>query len=1077
MRLSVKFPLTLITPVLGIYLVFLGFQFHQLGQEARSEKVDSTSLAVNHFATLYDQSFSSAARSVRALAGFLELDGHWERGEIEALLRAQLDQEPHLFGTAIAFRPFAYDPKIRLFAPYLYGNPRRMTQLGDSYDYTQEKWLWWQQPLRQQRSGWIAPFLDASLAKTWLVTYSAPFFRKGQVVGVVASDIKLEDLQHWVKARGMAQLQFYIIDDQGRFISHPEATQVGQSSLENVPEAEHFLGALQERKRGHLRLSQWNGIDELLVFYAPIPSTDWTLVGVVPEEEIMAPVKSKGSHLFTFLAATLALIALVAWRMTLSLTRPLGILARSARAIGEGRPEACSHDLFLALQKRPDELGHVAQNLSDLVEKVRLREEQMRQLESQRFEVLVENLPGVAFRWLGPEQRTFEFVSPAVAELCGYPADSFLGPQAKSFRALIQAEDWARQGEVVQAAIASRQHWEIQYRIAHSNGTSRWVLERGQALYDEQGKVKYLDAIALDITALKGALEDLRASRQEVEEARRRADAANQAKSDFLANMSHEIRTPLNAVIGLTHLALDTSLTKRQRGYLLRVQGSAKHLMGLINDILDFSKIEAGKMSLERVEFQLREVLQECFDLLEAKAHEKGLVIRHSLASDVPDCLIGDPLRLLQVLLNLMNNAIKFTEQGSVTLKIQVQDIALHQVRLLFEVLDTGIGMDQETIGRLFQSFSQADTSTTRKYGGTGLGLAISQSFIEMMGGEIQVDSTPGQGSRFYFSLQLTRGQKPEPSFQSSLELPKAFLPAKILVADDNEINRQVAQELLEKVGLEVKLAEDGLEVLAELDNESFDLIFIDIQMPRLDGLETTARIRQNPHWKNLPIVAMTAHALASDRERCLQAGMQDHISKPIEPAVLYRLLARFLPAAAAPTQAAKELAEFGWAVPLELDWQAALNRLNGNQELYLKLLRQLCLRETELDSLMPTEMANWAHNLRGSASNLGADQVSQIAARIESGESEQIPLLREALQELQAGLPTPSQTLPPSGLDPQLWRTNLQALLENSDPGAEELAHQAEQAWAEHPAYQRLMQALRDFDFEKAQLALADLS
>lgn len=424
-------------------------------------------------------------------------------------------------------------------------------------------------------------------------------------------------------------------------------------------------------------------------------------------------------------------------------------------------------------------------------------------------------------------------------------------------------------------------------------------------------EVSHLPLVFHENTSLLSYIRDLRAQKKTEEAllaAKEQAEVATRAKSEFLANMSHEIRTPMNAILGLTHILRDTSLDENQCDYLSRVEGSAEGLLRIINDILDFSKIEAGRLEIENTDFQLGELLQSVISLNLPAAEQKKVELNLEPSSASSKALKGDPVRLKQVLNNLVSNAVKFTDRGRITISVAERPPAGAEggVRLEFAVRDTGIGLTQAQVDKLFSAFTQADASTTRKYGGTGLGLAISKRLVEMMGGEIWCESRPGEGSTFYFTAILgasiqtgpegTRGGRP-PGRAEAMDMATGIRGARILLAEDNEVNQLVARKILEKAGLMVRIANNGREALEMIAAETFDLVLMDIQMPEMDGLEAARQLRADPRYNDLPIVAMTAHAMSGDRELSLEAGMNDHITKPIDLLELFGALVRWIPA------------------------------------------------------------------------------------------------------------------------------------------------------------------------------------
>ena len=440
--------------------------------------------------------------------------------------------------------------------------------------------------------------------------------------------------------------------------------------------------------------------------------------------------------------------------------------------------------------------------------------------------------------------------------------------------------------------------YDIEYRLLLKNSEVKYIHERSEILRDVNDQPVKAIGTLLDVT--KRVLEAGR-----LDEARQAAEAAAESKSRFLANMSHEIRTPMNVVIGMSQLTLKSDLSDKQRGYVEKIDTSARALLHIIDDILDISKIESGGMRLEQSTFRLDDLLSRLDALIGTMANDKAVAFSIDIDPRLPRHFVGDELRLGQVLINLSGNAVKFTDSGgSITFAITMLESSQDKCLIQFSVTDNGIGMTDEQLIRLFQPFMQADNSTTREYGGTGLGLAISKNLIDLMGGRIWAKSSYGHGSTFNFTVHLGM-VKETPVEITSIQTEKmnnhltqqnnSLQNVRLLLVDDNEFNREVALDLLDSYGLKIEVAQNGQQALEMLEHSSYDGVLMDCMMPVMDGYEATRRIRNDPRFKQLPVIAMTANVMTEDRERCLACGMNDHIGKPLDESHVISTIARWI--------------------------------------------------------------------------------------------------------------------------------------------------------------------------------------
>jgi PAS domain S-box-containing protein len=870
--------------------------------------------------------------------------------------------------------------------------------------------------------------------------------------------------------------------------------------------------------------------------------------------------------------------------------------------------------------------------------------ETKRLLEQTRFtQYAVDNAADAVF-WARPADGGFEYVNEAACRSLGFERAELLGMKISDINADFGAE------KLESLITRLKQEHVVTFESRHRP-------KNGEA-FDVEGTVYVAEYLGRNM--LVGNFKDIterKWAESEIRRAKEAAEAATQAKSDFLANMSHEIRTPMNAIIGLTHLALKTELTHKQEDYLTKVKSAANALLGIINDILDFSKIEAGKLDMEKADFRLEDVLDNLCSIVSQKAQDKDLEFLISAQHDLPPDLIGDPLRLGQILINLVNNAVKFTEHGEIVVSVTLAEQAADSIKLKFSVRDSGIGMTPEQSAKLFQAFSQADTSTTRKYGGTGLGLSISKRLVEMMGGTVWVESEYGKGSTFHFTAWFGIGSSPparkrfvpdlagirvlvvddnaqareilcdalrgfalRPGSVSSGEdalreltvadsldpyqlvlmdwhmpgmdglqtsriikrgnrlkhIPKIAMvtafgreeiraeaeeigiekylvkpvnpsllydtlmdsfgvvghdeerprPTKetgrkhdasgirVLLVEDNEMNQQVATELLESVGAIVTVANHGGEALQFLTGvagpPTFDVVFMDLQMPEMDGLTATKLIRADSRLQNLPVIAMTAHALVEEQQRCLDAGMNDHVSKPIDPDALFTTLTRWAkPRASAAEQPAKQVKEVnGLVIPdiAGINSADGLKRVAGNKRLYLDLLAQFAEKQGHasihvrdaLESGDRNLAERIAHTVKGVAGNIGITEIQAAAARLErairEGDSatpglldqfasqldSQIHAIQEGLHHLSAADPKGAGELPFVAEEASAAVARLRVLLEANDGDAGEAFLGVQKAIGgrvEHSLVEALGMAVGDFEFDAASAKLEQIA
>ena len=540
-------------------------------------------------------------------------------------------------------------------------------------------------------------------------------------------------------------------------------------------------------------------------------------------------------------------------------------------------------------------LQTLARNIASSIE--RITNETAIYESEEKFRLLANNIPGTVYLSNYDENNTKIYINDEIEKLTGYPKNDFLTNHL-SFIDLIHPEDKLKTIATQKNAIDTKIPIHIVYRIIHKNKTVVWVEEFGDTIYKD-GKIAFLEGIFIDITARKQT--------ETIVKEKELAEAANKAKSEFLANMSHEIRTPLNGIIGFTDLLMKTQLGSTQEKYINTVKQSAYSLLDIVNDILDFSKIEAGKLDLHIEKYNVKDVLGQIIDLILYESNQKNLSLKLNISSEIPEYFWIDIVRLRQILINLLSNAVKFTEKGSIKLNVSViEKIDASHVKIRFAVIDTGIGILEKNKYKIFQAFSQEDSSTTRKYGGTGLGLTISNQLLGIMNSTLQLESTIELGSTFYFDLDLkTSNETPKNSTDPEIDLDKKIpittvknaKKLSVMIVEDNKVNMLLLKTIIKNLFVNPIIFEivNGKEAVEKFEILRPDLIFMDIQMPEMNGYEATKIIRSLSSGKNLPIIAITAGTEKEEKEKCLAAGMNDYISKPIVKGVIEETIAKWI--------------------------------------------------------------------------------------------------------------------------------------------------------------------------------------
>jgi signal transduction histidine kinase/DNA-binding response OmpR family regulator len=1073
--------------------------------------------------------------------------------------------------------------------------------------------------------------------------------------GITVTEINLQFLLDGINRIAVGKEgNAYAVDERGKLIAHADLALVLQKTdMSELPQVRAALGT----PPGEVKAVEGFDLAGRPVFgaYATIAPLGWRVFVEQPSAEAFAPLSATLKHIGMLLLGGLVLALVASMVLVRRMVTPIRALQEGAARIGEGaldqRIEVRTGDELEALAHQFNSMARqLRDSYADLERKVEersARAQEARLLAEDAHRRLVDMtsaLPLTVFQFrLAPGSAgQYVFVSENAAKVLGVNADDIMAdPNARWGTTL--AEDRLAAEPQVQRAIERKLPSDFHHRV-EIDGRVRWIHAYSMPPQYTDGAWIW-NGVWVDETADRRQASELRTAKDKAEEATR-------TKSMFLANMSHEIRTPMNAIIGLSHLIMKTSLDSRQLDYVAKIHHAGTSLLGIINDILDFSKIEAGKLELENTSFRLDDAMENILTVTGDSVADKGLELVFEIAPDVPQELAGDPLRLEQILTNLVSNAVKFTERGEVAVRIGVVSAAEREVMLKFSISDTGIGMTAEQRDRLFRAFTQADGSTTRKYGGTGLGLTICKRLVELMGGTIRVESEPGAGSTFCFTARFGFGRdanrralprdlagqrvlivddhrdarrvlalhckglelaadtaasgeealvavrnaehegKPyavvfmdwampgmtgietaraiveqsagmaprivmvtafgrdelhgednavdldaflvKPVSVSTLfdtlmrlfgrgGMPRERRPVRnsgrdgrdgksgmlqglqVLLVEDNAVNQQIAVELLSEAGVVVDVAENGSVGLDKLRSGThYDVVLMDLQMPVMDGYAAIAEIRADARFDTLPVIAMTAHAMAEERDRCFAAGMNDHIAKPIDPETLFDTLMRWdgrqphQDHATSHKESRKTMNETLVPAAQWIDTETALRRVAGNTGLYHKLLRQFADGQRDAakqiaDLLAAGDLATaerTAHSVKGVAANVGAQPLADAASALEKAlrAGEEAAALLERFRNMMAVTveeigriapdAAPVQVTPAAEPVPRaakaLSKDTFQLLmgyLSTGDSAAIDCfaEHRSELVSALGAHAQRLEKAINDFDFETA--------
>ena len=1139
-KLVYKIAFAILTPIIVVSLILTIFLYQSISERTEEKHIKSLQDVVFNYVEYLDLTLEKLSYTVSKDVLFLENTEENTPEELLKITTNNLLADSIVYGSGIIFDQFMYkkDRKEVFFYSYKNGNQIVEIEINETatggLNYLEQNYDWWNIPSARYTNGWTIPYYDSAAGKTNMVTYYHPFFFDDIFAGVVTIDISLNRLKNWLIKnekdieKGYDATTYLISQDSiiifseftGRIGLNVFDTLHNYSRKYNLVESLDVVNKAINGQTGYQIVSTINGDKSFIAFYAPLHNTNWTAISMIPYSTVSKSITQSLTRPVSIIIGFIIFIIIIVILIANYVTKPIVKLSKLSLKIAEG-----DYQTKINIKSK-NEIGVLVDNFKLMKRNLSQREHEISEA-NKKYEIIFDNSP-IGILYIDDKLNIISYNTRFIEILGTDTKSDFIG---KSINA-IKTQD--KEKEILHESIRNGKP---------KSYTAESFFKKGIFFKININPIVNSSHVNLGtIITIEDITEQTKNTELKIKT--KAAEKASESKSLFLANMSHEIRTPMNAIIGLSHLMENTELNSKQKNYLTKINSSAKLLLGIINDILDFSKIEAGKLSLEYGKFNLEQMLIDINNIFSYTAAQKGLEFILFLHPDVPKEVSGDELRLKQIIINLISNSIKFTQKGEIEVCIKLKEKSNNNnvIQLLFEVRDTGIGMTEEQQTKVFGAFSQADESTTRKYGGTGLGLSISKRLVELMDGKIGLKSKPNIGTTFFFDANLEQVEQnslldflPTPdlngtrvlvcddnaaarlvvstilksftfitkefkngiSLLEKLESPEAenyellildwhmpeldgievakriknskqilhkpkvilltahsevnfeemkleaidailykpvtnsnlfdtimdvfgkdipkryslldkkdsitekikeFAGAKILLVEDNEINQEVATELLQSMGLIVEVANNGkiaTEKILESDSSMYNLVFMDLQMPVMDGFTATKIIRENHEYLNIPIVAMTADVMEGVKKRCLEVGMKDFVSKPINPVEVVKAIVNWAikpknPIVIENKNGKKE--EQPDFVPIDFTKLHGINiaegllRVNNNRKLYGSILLKFANNNENFFIKLNKEIKNnnfelikgELHKIKGVLGNIGATKLYQ---------------------------------------------------------------------------------------------------